>query len=448
MAAQTALITVPPDIFIDLYERVLAEFNIAVPSDLPKPLTIRETEVALREAIESAPAVTPFINEINIARNPSHSGGFHVEVHNTLYGNYGKAKKGQEVKVNRIALTCFARYITNDKQMTWEKFIEKQEREKPGLLEYHGYFYSFYQHKILKFSLWANLSSKDIQVEVQGLHQEEYVDIKYKGRGRKKNNFIFIDLTANRDGYEDELKFIVYTGNVNEPSLMLALFMGISTRSCPMAGEVVLVKSGRFDAIDIVSIKRYLMLKCSRIRIRNVNFGDPSDLRVKGQPVSLVQNMVGSYWVWNFDGHGNIMQSKYEIKDDYTSYFYTKAYGDNENDQVCLLSISNVVNRRLCMSSHPKEGTGVIAYVILNTTPSHSPVGQIYIGVFCSVGQNGRNPVSGKIVLMRAGPRETISPATISKSNIKVFLDKKPKLNFLYEKLKEVTRRGSFENEK
>lgn len=365
-----------------------------------------------------------------------------VETKNTLYGNYLKAKKGENIKINIVSLNCFILYLSDGKYHSIEKYLEGGWQNSELITEYVCYFYSFYKHKILSFSLWIANRGEDYEVREKGFHVEPYHEILYSGTGKKKNNFLFINLTGIRDNYEDEFKLMAFTGTLVEPNLMLALFLGISSYGYPSSGEVVLLKKGTFGESEIKIVEQYLMLKRSRIRIRNENFAHPSNLRVKHQPVSLIEGMVGVYWVWNFDGKGNIVQSRFEINLDYGSRFQTILYGNNENNQVCLVNVSHVINRRICLSTHPQEGTGIIAYVILNISNNTD---EINSGVFCSVGQNGKNPVSGKIALLRAKNGEEVIASHISKSSLPDLLKDNPRFNPLLKKLKEITAHKGFE---
>ena len=172
-------------------------------------------------------------------------------------------------------------------------------------------------------------------------------------------------------------------------------------------------------------IKRYLILKHNRIRVK-ANPGDDllASLRVKGNPVNFIEQMIGVYRVLNFNSQGNLVISKFIINEDYTSSFEVATFGPSENIQVCLMEISSVVRRRLCITTYPKIGANIIAYVMVNIFRNQSA--ELTEGTFSSVGGNGAtNPFAGPIVLQRVQsdsfkpevielPRDFTSNASIS----------------------------------
>lgn len=430
--------------FNRFYDRLLEKlklemFKKGVPE--PRKLTVVQTCEKLREYIKKTPSVIHYINMLNGGQPNTLTGTFEVETRNNLYGNLRKVAKTGKVAINSDQLACFLLFYSDGKIKDWASYLTSVSGSRKNYTEYKGFFYSFYKHKILSFSLWIDFSEndpeKEMYVEEQGFHTDPYDKIAFKGNARRKNNYLFMDLTAKREDYIDELKFIAYVGNIPSPNLMLALFLGTSSYGYPTSGDTVLMKKELLTTADESIIRKYLMLKRSRIRVKNENYTDAAALRVKKQPVSLVEDMVGSYWVWNFNSKGDIIQSKFVIEDDYTSRFYAIDYGPNERTQVCLLSISNVISRRLCMSVHPNEGTGIISYVILSVDIDKKG---ITTGSFCAVGRSIEGPVNGKIVLLKASPSDDIIPICIDRNDIDNTIASDQRFAELYVKLKKVNK--------
>jgi hypothetical protein len=275
----------------------------------------------------------------------------------------------------------------------------------------------------------------------------------YVGEGRKKQQYFFISLTAMRGTWEDEFSMVGFLGKDLDPIgevCIRCLFLGISTYNYPTAGEMVLVKKvvSDTDEKSLITLQeaqklvlsRYLLLKHNRIRLKPLGGAiQMESLTVKGFLPNEIAHMVGTYKVLNLNGRGQLAISKFTIGNDYKSYFYTDAFRPNLNSQVCLMEVSNIVRDRLCITTHPDTGAGLIACVMLNIPMSGD---KIIEGAFCSIGNaKSTYPVANQIVLLKTNdPSDFMTTIdnpdkTLPKMGDKALLE-------AYEKLKKISRRS------
>jgi hypothetical protein len=362
-----------------------------------------------------------------------------VETKNSLYQNWRNVvekKTAEMASIGPKQLEAYFAYLGVD---SLEDIKERQLESIPAI-EYKGYYYSYALHKVCECRISLRETGDSLSATMTGFHKNINNAPAYSGSGQKKSNYLFINLKAIRDGWEDEFKIIGHTGfnpTLSDIQFIRCIFTGVSSYNYPTAGEMVLINHEKIEEKNYEKIvTRYLFMKRNRIRVKTEENRDiVANLKVKRSYVKDIEHMVGVYSVLNFDGRKNLVVSRFEIKDDYSATFNTVVFGAHENNQVCLMEISSVQNRRLCISTHPEYGTGILSYVMLNITRFDDILSD---GAFCSVGNtNSPMPVSGPIVLLkRIGLKtESLKIETIKdpKENIKRHADKD--LLMAYERL-------------
>ena len=188
--------------------------------------------------------------------------------------------------------------------------------------------------------------------------------------------------------------------------IVRCIFLGVSTYNYPTSGEAVLIREQALRPGWELTIRRYLFLKHNRIRVKVEENGDGiNTLRVKRSVVSEIEHMIGNYKVINYDPRGtSLLISRFFIDKDYSAGFETHISRTTVREQVCLIEVSNVMNKRLCISTHPKEGTGIISYVMINMASTNEGISE---GAFCGVGgENNALPAFGPIVLLRTNEKK------------------------------------------
>jgi hypothetical protein len=324
---------------------------------------------------------------------------FKADTKNCLYENWKNAI--EQNKIDRVNIpdrqfNAFLCYLGIDRLQE----LPQPTVEKLNYIEYEGYFYSYVRNKVLQFSAGIAFDKHPYAVRMEGFHQNKNAPI-YTGLASRKNDYLFFNLVGQRDNWEDEFKLIAHVstvGAIQDVECLRCLFLGVSTYDYPTAGEIILLNKEKEQAGSATIAMRYLALKHNRIRIKTNRAGNLlSELKVKNKFITEIEHMIGCYKVFNLNAKREIVISKFTIQDDYLASFETAVFSPNENNQVCLMEISNVRNKRLCITTHPKEGADVISYVMLKIPGAAETISE---GVFCAVG-GASMPSSGPIVLLK-----------------------------------------------
>lgn len=379
-----------------LFKRYFSECDEA---SIPRPAT-RKQQYGYDEDT-STPSLRSKISDKLKTHGKGPHPNFVVETKNNLYQNYLKLNKQKNATIASIRDAQLDAYLFYLDCKTFDEFKEKHIAVTPAEL-YDCYYYSYIYNKIITFELSINYNNSPFKTEMVGFHNQEESSV-YKGYTEKKNNYLFIDLRSPRDGWEDEFKMIGHLSTFAKPESLeciRCLFLGVASFNYPTAGEVVMLNQRLQKPESKIIVERYLFLKHNRIRLKVDEGGDVlGNLKVRRNFVNEIQHMIGDYRVLNLDSRGALIISKFVINNDYSSYFETNVFSPNENHQVCLLEISNVLNKRLCITCHPGMGTGIISYVMLNIPRAGEVINE---GVFCSIGNpKSQIPSAGPIVLLK-----------------------------------------------
>lgn len=340
--------------------------------------------------------------------------------------------------------------------------------------QYIGYYYSYKYHKIKPFLLKIdyrmrpnNFDPDTYLASSQGLHHlgdanyEESIPIEeirgdlYEGKAEEKGGYLYIKLVnANKAKVSSELFIIGVLGSTSVKAstkrIMLSSYMGISNNGYLINGAAVLSKVDSSNLTENSDTKgpinRYLFLQRKAFRVKNQNLTTVSNLKINNHyHPSTINHLVGQYRVWNFDRQTNVYQSRFMITENYLSWLQSLATSRQDSKkgevqkQVCLLNIhSYELRNKLFVSSHPKEGTGIINYAILDI-PTVSKF-DIITGVFCTIGLDDTRqpPIGGDFVMLKDDSDFDIT--SIPTDKITAFLGDDQKLNKLYRYLKNGTK--------
>lgn len=281
---------------------------------------------------------------------------------------------------------------------------------------YKAFFYTYRKHETREVDFEINITNGKIQVKVIGLHfdddTEEDTGEEYLGFAEKAGNRLFINLdicypeSVHGPKEPKKLHIILQFGNkkLGNHYIIIGVAQWVSSYGYPVSAEILLFKlnkqGGFISDENLTKIRRYMMFKRSMRRVPNRLVDIPDDLMIKTNRLDQLSDIVGVYRVWTYYKEG-IVQSRFTIKPNFDTTFETKTYGKESGDtQVCLLNISTIQGRqRICMSHHPKIGTEILAYSIIDIPFEDI---QLTKGVFCSMGrQSSEHQHCGWMVLKR-----------------------------------------------
>jgi hypothetical protein len=250
-----------------------------------------------------------------------------------------------------------------------------------------------------------------------------------------RSDYFYIDLEGKKPLQDYEIKIIFYKGTypLNRKNVILCTINTIATDKFPISLYALLVKDEHMKNTQEVRIKRFMMMKRHVFRASNRNYESLDELRYKGNDVDLISHMVGNYRVWRYNKKGDIIQTKMVIYEDFTCKLFLDVYDRSQfNEQVCALDVSRIFDSKLCVSTHPRQGSQVISYAIVDIPSSYQFT--YTPAYYCSVGLNSEGLMGGPMMLMKEDRKEW-GPDTIPKKQIDDFIGKDAELQIFYGKL-------------
>ena len=159
------------------------------------------------------------------------------------------------------------------------------------------------------------------------------------------------------------LNIIGHKGHVPVRSMnyICCSLLGISKLGVPMSIEILLEKVKNPDLENsnvqqsekVKGIHYYLQMRRNNYRIPNEFVEDPRVLEVGRITAAQMKEIPGIYRIWNFNWSGQIVQSRFTIAKDFTATLETVLTREGESQQKCLMSVSSIRNKTLCVASHP-----------------------------------------------------------------------------------------------
>lgn len=346
-----------------------------------------------------------------------------------LYQKFKKDYEKEEratIELSDIYKEIFFIYIGETENKIEEeakKISEVRDSSQPspesdGKITYSCYYYSFVSHRVKKFNLTIDYNNK--KVEEQGLHDHDN-QVVYSGKLSEKNKHLFIDLFSDSG---DELKIIIFKGrkNANKNRIMLGTYLGVSANEYLITAQFIMIKETEENTDALEVIERYLMLERYNFWTRDKIINDVNELKVRNLEVNFISHMVGNYRIWRYDDHNNIIQSKMTIGKNYECKIETPIHLDEDKPLIGLLRISNKTGYpRLIISTHPKNGTDVMAVAIVKIplrVPNSSRSFRFIEGVFCSTEVKDEKLEHKKLAMYYEGDNDSFLPEILDKQKV------------------------------
>lgn len=387
---------------------------------------------SIRGFMEQMPSIKSHLDSLNKEKKPNQT-GFKSINGKRLYEAEQNAKKLRQFEFELddfyAAIYLYAAGFSSEEDM-----VEGYKKEIPSTI-YDGYYFSYKDYIIKEFVLSIDFSSEPFLATEWGLHDDKS-NPRYIGTATLVGQHLYIDLQR-KDG-TDKLKLIAHVGKVHpsERRVTPCVFLGISVHAGNIIhAEAVLIQRDLKDSKEMTTdrqnkLNQYLMLKRNNHRLSYYGYSSLKELTVRNVPVSRIEHMVGALRAWSMDSKGNIVQSKFVIEENYRSFLFSALYHENEAKQVCLLNISQAINRRLCISTHPDQGTGTITYCILDIPPKRY---KFIRGVYCHVGLENLPSRAGYVILTKED--EEFEPQVIERNEFDKYVQGNGKLIEMRKKL-------------
>lgn len=422
------------DLFGKLKEEILSKFRsecIDAPSTDVALFGFNEyedTNNSIRAYISNNIFVKQYLDELNEGVSPK------KRVHINGKYLYNKIKDWDnglyDIKIDNFYQNVFLRYLDYPSLTIFEQNYFSQRK----YTKYACFFYSFRYHQVRDFTIEIDFEQKVIKQK--GIH---VYDRKKEYSGTIIHSGSCIDARLGSDK-GDSISMLAYVGETNPSDMKIisAVFLFKASEGFPMTVEALMYRIDENDKIsdkELFSLaSRYLQLKRNNFRVSPEIHRDLYTFKVKGNKVSQISNMIGTYRIWSYDNKLNIVQTKFIINPDYTSYLFT-SYDDNEEKkQTCLLNISTVIRPTLCISTHPEVGMGLINYAMVDIASAND---SIIEGVFCTVGIKGtnHNRSARPIILLREAETREFDPEIIEPKSIGTYIDSDIKLSLMKARL-------------
>ncbi len=325
------------------------------------------------------------------------------------FQNLNPHPKTQKIHCPHFELNLCALYLGYEDVDAFLATLENAPSDKTSIIYWVAYYYSYKSHRVKKFKFQIDYSKTPYEVIEKGWHdeiEEKGVNI-YRGFCTRKDDYLFFNLTNGSNGRAFTLTVILGTEkHIKDCMFMTGSFTAISTHDWVSTSEAVFVKTDMKYEVKLskqskLIVKRYLMLKQNSFRVNNKYYENLQRFKdVRRQQSDYFENFVGVHRVWGFDTEGSIYQSFFHIRADYRAYYYTDIYKDeNLKKQVCLLKFSETHIQRLCISTHPFIGTGIVSLCMINILDTKDVITE---GGFVTVGiQEKSKPITSYIVLKK-----------------------------------------------
>lgn len=239
---------------------------------------------------------------------------------------------------------------------------------------YRAFFYSYRSHDVREFTLQIDWGKEPFVIKQKGFHDLNQ-EPEYVGTATLVGGKIHAMLTDEDSG--DQMKLIISSGY--EPQKREAMLCAVQAVSSykdhyPMCCEAILVREDRImSPSEELRVKRYLFSHRYNFKVKDEEIS-LDFLEAKRRDVDMIDYLAGCYYrVWRFDEDYNIVQSVLHINEYYKGTCYTSHYHrDIFNEQVCLIEVNvsdALRSQTLCISTHPRRGSILLSYMMLNFPP-------------------------------------------------------------------------------
>lgn len=402
-------VTIYRDEFFRLEKQIFEKFNQEcegrVPSNSQKfygygPFNTGE-HMCLRCYISRSPEVEAYLNFQNDGVDGTQT-GFKKINGKDLYDRARKFKNNpnqREMALDDIYEFVYFKYIGYD---SIHEFRKKHfpEDQSPATITFRQFFYSYRNHTIKEAEVNLTFTPSGIKASQKGFLDQRR-DVVLEGEGRMTRYCLRLSMESKEDDLMDLYLHVQYKDPKVAP-MMLGIFAAQSAHHFPVSVETVLVRKDLdWTPEDLLQIERFLFLKRHHYRSVDPGYGSAQELRVKRPLVNTIAFLAGKiYRVWSYTKEGDIVQVRFVVDKNYKATLHStdKLYDENDQEQTCLLSISDAINQRLIVTMHPTEGSGMLGTSILEI-PNRLR-SWLFTGVTCSVGLRNAHPSISYIALL------------------------------------------------
>ena len=332
-------------------------------------------------------------------------------------------------------------------------------------IEYRVFRYSNTENEVKEFTIKIDFA-RGLYIQEKGFFGHS----NYKGFGEYSNDGIYGLLKYGSGSQVYHISFSIFTGGLNrklgtipEDPILPGMYQAVRNKGHDrIAGEMLLVrKDTELEVDEELNIKRYFNWQKNYLQIEGKTFGKSKDIRsYDSQYPSDFHHLIGVYRAWSYNRKGQIIQSKFEIKENYEAYLYSMIALDrndpkSEGKQKCKFRISKFNNHNcLCVATYEnvRRYNILTNFAIIEIPPrySSSRLPMYMKAAYCNVGiekTNINNHVfSGFIVFLKEEDKNMDIPIVKyleTDTEYKLLLSQK-KYRDLKDKLDDLTKDNSF----
>ena len=360
-----------------------------------------------------------------------------------LYDRRLDAEKDNAIKLPKLYAAIYPLFLEYD---NLEAFL--QANTTAGAVVYYtGYYFSKQSEAVKCFGCTIEQRGAEYIIAIKGFHDDLLPD-PFEGKGIVKERNFFANL-MNEEGVGMTMIIPVENDDfARRQSYLQGALTTMTSKFFPISVRVFLAKGepADIDEEDDLRIRQYISLQRQVLRATPATIETLDDLMVRGERVSDITNMIGSYWIWRYS-NGNILQIKMVIHNDFTVSLEHPMYPN----LIGSFSTSKVFNHCLCITCFTKglqNHEQVISFYMIEKLP-HWQVSGILNGAFCNVGTTGayQQPLVGDNMILYKekpdAPFELLVPSVIPEGAFAEYVESYdyPELLIVRSKLKVVRER-------
>jgi len=333
----------------------------------------------------------------------------------------------------RLSFKNFKDYVKNNAAISQEEkntqltLLEVNPGEvSDRATAYTAYYYSYREYSIKNFTVkidYINQHDGKFPALAVGIHSqyESETDKRiYKGEAYETTTCLSLSL-FNEDN-RHPLTIVGYTSHVRAKNLatIFSSYQAISLRGYPISAEAILVKN-EAPSEQLAHVMAYLRIQRRHFYIPPRIHNNLTRLKARNLRTEELVELVGRYRIWNFSQRGYIVQSVFTIEADFGAYLETLPRETIRNKHICVMSVSTIAGKKLCVSSHPSQGISIINYAIIDCFVEPNGLSD---GVFCSIGPNKKaDSIAGSLVAMKT--EQPIATKRLSEDDLHLLLKEK-----------------------
>jgi hypothetical protein len=332
---------------------------------------------------------------------------------------YDRLRDCSRKKKREIQLTSFYREVYS-LYLDCQNFEEFRRRflPKSDTRLYSGYYFAELDHEVRQFKMKIEFEGGGgYRLSIWRLYDYEGEKV-YTGDGMLLNQCLYAQLKAG--GMQDRIIQVVASVGPDFSSDREVVCLSLQTVGpdlYPISTQALLLNdhtgNGRLDEPHL-ELRRYTNLTRKNFRNSFSAIRNFRELRLPNQlHVNFLDPLVGTFRVWRLDEKGDIVQTRMEIKEDYSTFWYSKYYRNLVPEkQLGYLNVSTIFDSQLSLSFHPEGSTTPLSYAILKIPEAGN---RLLRGGFCTLGPHDSEFELNKIFLLKERvARDDWSPCSLS----------------------------------